>query len=474
MSTNPLGRGDRRGAAPHFGRRLLADAGDWLRRHQHGIRCLQWGIVVFYVVLLIVPATLPLPDAAAHVWNDITLFAQFVFWGVWWPGVLLSMLIFGRLWCGIMCPEGALSETASRHGLGRAVPGWIRWPGWSFVTFVLTTVYGQMVSVYQYPMPALLILGGSTAAAVAVGFLYGRGHRVWCRYLCPVGGVFGLLAKLSPVHYGVDRQRWEASPPNAGRVVRVACAPMVPLKTMESASPCHMCGRCAGFRNAIELRPRPPGEEVVDVSAQTATAWDSLLIISGLMGVAVGAFHWASSPWFVAVKQWLAAWMLGHDVAWPLEQTLPWWVLTNYPSRNDVLTVLDGAVLLGYVAATTLVMTAGVGLSLMLAAHRLGPGPALRRLHHMAQGLLPVAGCGVLLGLSAQTVNLLRAEGLALPWVNDARTAALAFAGAWSLHLIWRVAGRYRQGVERIWATGLATVSVVVGTVPWVLLFWIW
>ena len=51
----------------------------------------------------------------------------------------------------------------------------MRWGGWPFVAFVLTTVYGQMVSVYQYPQAALLVLlGGSTVAAVAVGWVYTR------------------------------------------------------------------------------------------------------------------------------------------------------------------------------------------------------------------------------------------------------------------------------------------------------------
>lgn len=178
----------------------------------------------------------------------------------------------------------------------------MRWPGWPFAAFVMTTVYGQLVSVYQYPGPALVILGGSTLAAIVVGYLYGRNHRVWCRYLCPVNGVFGLLAKLAPMHYGTDAGAWARTAPAAGRTKQVICAPLVPLRNLDSASACHMCGRCAGFRDAIELRPRAPGSEVVRQGGATATVWGSLLTITGLIGVAPAAFLWSASPWFVALK----------------------------------------------------------------------------------------------------------------------------------------------------------------------------
>ncbi len=157
----------------------LAAAGDWLMHHQRTIRMAQWFIVALYAFLVIVPAFLPLPPREAHIWTNLSLFAQFVFWGIWWPFVLLSMVLVGRLWCGLLCPEGALSETMSRHGRGRHTPHWISWKGWPFLAFACTTAYGQFISVYQYPKPALLILGGSTLAAMAVGYLFGRSKRVW-------------------------------------------------------------------------------------------------------------------------------------------------------------------------------------------------------------------------------------------------------------------------------------------------------
>jgi polyferredoxin len=233
----------------------LKALGEAMRRNRHLIQQIQWAIVLVYAVLVTIPAFLPLPRRLSHIWDNLTLFAQFAFWGIWWPFVLLSMVLVGRAWCGIFCPEGALSEAASRIGKGHAIPRWITWKGWPFVAFALTTIYGQMVSVYQYPKPALLILGGSTVGAIAVGYLYGRNKRVWCRYLCPVNGVFGLLAKLAPVHFGVDQDAWTLSRRTGNAGVRaVNCAPLVAIKTMRGAADC-MCGRCSGFRGAISLAP---------------------------------------------------------------------------------------------------------------------------------------------------------------------------------------------------------------------------
>ena len=127
----------------------------------------------------------------------------------------------------------------------------------------MTTISGQMTSVYEYPKPALLILGGSTIAAIAVGL--GWEERVWCRHLCPVSGVFGLLAKVSPLHYKVDQAAWDkalAGHRTSHRHV-VNCAPLINIRRMESASACHMCGRCAGERNAVQLALRSPNAEII-------------------------------------------------------------------------------------------------------------------------------------------------------------------------------------------------------------------
>jgi polyferredoxin len=460
-----------------------AAAGDWLRRHGAQIRALQWVIVLVYVFLLAVPCLLDLPDETATVFNHLTVAAQFVFWGIWWPFVLLSMVLLGRFWCGVLCPEGALSEWASRKGQNRAIPHWMRWEGWPFVAFVMTTVYGQMVSVYQYPKAALLVLGGSTVAAVVIGYLYGREKRVWCKYLCPVSGVFGLLAKLAPLHFRVDGEAWRKSyntqthDTTSNRVIpiqAVNCAPLVAMRKMQGASDCHMCGRCSGHRGAVTLSARSPNHEIVVLGEQLANGWQSALILLGLLGVAIGAFQWTVNPQWVQAKQFIAEWLIEREIFWPLAENAPWWVLTHYPELHDVFSWLDGAVLLGYIGATALVMGISISLPLAGAARLLGPWQR-QRFYHLCQALIPLAGCGVFLGLSALTVSLLKGQGVPVFWANDLRLALLAGANLWTLVLAWGITGRYKPALPRR-ALGLGAVLLALAPIntAWAFMFWLW
>ena len=443
-------------------RTRLARLGDWMARHRRAIIIVQWVIVVFYLVLVALPAFLPHPhpearlfssdfgatsaidpnlcttgmqtptDKAAYVacWQDrLVLLAQYLFWGVWWPFVILSIMLMGRVWCGVLCPEGALAEFASRHGRGGAIPKWMRWGGWPVVAFILTTVYGQLVSVYDYPQAALLILGGSTVAAVGIGWMYGKGKRVWCRYLCPVSGVFSLLARIAPLHFRIDRAAWDAY---AQRSAAVDCAPLLDVKHLQSMSQCHACGRCSDHREAVTLAPRSPNAEILGGPPPAAT--EALLLIFGMLGVAVGAFQWTVNPWFVRGKQGAAEWLVNHDILWPLADSPAWWLLTSYPEANDVFTWLDGIAIVAYIGGVALVLGGTILLAVRGAARLAGID--WRRL---ALGLIPLAGISLFLGLSMMTVTHLRAEGIAPGWLPALRAVLLTIGVAWSAWLGWQL-----------------------------------
>lgn len=448
---------------------LLTRLGHGMRRHSGLIRRVQGCVVLVYAGLLVIPSFLPFPSSQAHLLDNLVLMAQFVFWGLWWPFVLLSMVMFGRLWCGVLCPEGSLSEWASQHGRGRGVPRWMRWGGWPTLGFLLTTLYGQLISVYDYAQAALLILGGSTLVAMLVGYLYGRGKRVWCRYLCPVSGVFALLAKLAPVHFKVDEQRWRANA--AAPLPAPNCAPLLDIRRMRGAAACHACGRCSGQRDAVQLIARSSNEEIVRYGAQDSTVWDIRLLLYGVIGLAIGAFQWTVSPWFISLKQTLADWLVQRDMLWMLEANAPWWLLTHYPSQNDAFTWLDGLCIILYLGASSLLLGGALHALLNLASRLTSQSHAFTR--QLSLCFLPLGAAGLFLGLSATTVKLLRYEGLQMLWVQPARASLLLAAMAWGMWLGWQVC---RPLTPRQRLPLLATLfvgSLLIGA-AWYLQFWGW
>lgn len=456
------------GPAPQ--RNWLARLGDAMQHHRRVILGIQWAVVCFYLALVTIPAFLPLPPSGSTILSNLTLFAQFAFWGIWWPFVMLSMMLMGRVWCGVFCPEGALTEFVSRHGLGKAIPRWLRWGGWPFVAFVCTTVYGQLVSVYEYPKAALLILGGSTVAAVAVGFVYGKGKRVWCRYLCPANGVFALLAKIAPLHFRVNEEAWKRYPT---RSRSVDCAPLIDLRHMQSASQCHACGRCSGHREAIDLAVRSPNREILSLVPGSTSAESALVLIFGVLGVALGAFQWTVSPWFVAMKQTAAAWLVEHESFWLLQDNAPWWLLTHYPEASDVFSWLDGLCILAYIAAAAAII-GGITLLALLAAERLA-GNRRYDWKSLAMALVPLAGISVFLGLSMLTLTQLRAEGIVFGWLGQLRAALLALGVLWPAWLGMRIIfGSEAALHRRILALLTFALPLAVVGGNWYLVFYAW
>ena len=447
----------------------LQSFGDAMQRHRSVIQTIQWTVVVVYFALVIIPAFLPLPPDSAHIYNNLTRLAQFAFWGVWWPFVMVSMMLMGRVWCGVFCPEGSLTELVSRRGLQYPIPRWIRWGGWPFVAFVMTTVFGQLLSVYEYPKATLLILGGSSLMALAVGYTYGRGARVWCRYLCPANGVFGLLARLAPLHFRVDREAWKSKP--AGTPA-VACATLIDIPRMTGASACHACGRCSGHRDAVRLVARSPNAEVLRLSSGAVSRWEVILLLFGVLGVALGAFQWSASPWFVASKQAAAGWLIEHNSFWLLQDNAPWWLLTHYPETNDVFTWLDGLLIVFYIGATALVLGSWILFWLFVTQRILRHAGLMWRL---AYSLIPLAGVSVFLGLSMLTVTMLKAEGMMLAWVTPLRVGLLVLGVSWSG---WLAARLIQMVPASPWQRMLAEAAVILAMllvpVAWGLQFFIW
>lgn len=269
-----------------------------IARHPGLVLGVHWVMIAAYLGLIIIPVYLPAPPAASSPWNNFVAFSQFVIWSIWWPFVLLTMLGFGRIWCGLFCPEGALSGYASRLSSNRPVPGWMRLGWLPLAAFITITVLGQVFEVDEEPLPQLVILGGSTAAAIAIGLVYAKGRLAWCRYLCPVSLLFGVFSRLGAMHFKVDREKLAAAPARSSeRGKKGPCPVLIHLPVMSTNRYCVMCFRCSGWRDAIHLSLRAPGEELIRIHSAEPLFWEVMFLFGGAIGLPLGVFYGEMLEW---------------------------------------------------------------------------------------------------------------------------------------------------------------------------------
>lgn len=128
-----------------------------------------------------------------------------LFWAWWWPGYLFLFAFVGRLWCAV-CPFMIVGEGARRLSLWlfprQQLPWntpWLnRWGGWfMFVGFLLIYLWEQLWDLPHHAYLSAWLLTIIAAGAVLCSLIYER--RLWCRYLCPIGGMNGMFAKLSMI-----------------------------------------------------------------------------------------------------------------------------------------------------------------------------------------------------------------------------------------------------------------------------------
>lgn len=150
--------------------------------------------------------------------------------------VLLLTLVFGRIYCSVICPMGVFQDLVIRvrkllspkgHKPKRHFvkePRIVRYgvlalvvvTALTFSQLLLTilapySAYGRMVrsivglSRGESLAPALLITAAATLVVICVcAWIWGRG---WCNTVCPVGSVLGLVSRFSLFKVSIDQSQ---------------------------------------------------------------------------------------------------------------------------------------------------------------------------------------------------------------------------------------------------------------------------
>lgn len=226
-------------------------------------------------------------------------FALNLFWAWWWPLILAGFPFVGRLWCAY-CPfmiYGELAQTLSLRLYPRQLLPWPRqqaekWGGWFlFDLFVLIFLWEELWDLEDtaYLSSCLLLL--ITAGAVIFSLLFER--RFWCRYLCPIGGMNGLFAKLSMIELRAQQgtcsaecttyQCYKGGPQKGEGLETGGCPVYSHPAQLEDNRDCVLCMTClkACPHRSVELNLRPPGIELWTTHVPRAYEVALLLLLLG-------------------------------------------------------------------------------------------------------------------------------------------------------------------------------------------------
>lgn len=398
---------------------------------------------VIFAALIFIPPFLPLPAEDAAIGNNFILMARFLIWGLWFPMMLLSVVFMGRLWCGLLCPQGALAECAGKKGLNRPIPRWMRWEGMPIISFIAVTILGQLIGVRDYPLAALEVLGGTMLIAAVVGFLYTSGRRPWCRHLCPIGPLLGVFSRLGAVSFNPPHP-----PLSKGGIGGVTgdgrgcvCPTFINTANKVASSNCIECFRCVNpeTSHSLHLSIRHPGLEIEEIKKREPSLWEVVFLFL-VTGLALGAFHWQANPIFIKYKQAVGAFLLNIGLGDFIGKSGPWWIMVNYPSAGDVFNRLD------FISIATFMLFCMAGIAIILftltmlsASIVRGKDRIMSTVAKLGYLYAPVALVSLIIGLGLILFQSLSDLGIGKDAVRMAQGFLFAAGGLWSIYLAIRL-----------------------------------
>ncbi len=322
-------------------------------------------------------------------------------WILWWPGIIFTFILVGRLWC-VMCPFGTLNEwSANLSRPDRLFPKSMRNLWLATLLFILLTWADEQIGVIRSPQLTAWLIVIFAVLAIATGIFFQR--RSFCHYICPITGLLGLYSTVSPVEVRTgDRSRCQNHCHQdcyRGNEKGNGCPMFEFPMTMDRNTFCNLCFECVRScpSSNLALRLRSFGKDLwvsrkrwldesylsvamvgvtTIVTAQMLTEWSSW--ISGLARLIPLPVRTLMKPVTYLTVTESAAFFLGSVLIFPLFAILAAWAarqISGYKEQGIIRTFTH----LAY-------MFLPVGLAMHLAhnvSHLIteGPGviPALQR-----------------------------------------------------------------------------------------------
>ena len=129
-------------------------------------------------------------------WNNL-------YWYVLYGGVLVTSLIWGRFYCGFLCPFGTFTDTLNKISpLKLKIPlkyqSKLRYAKYIVLAIVVFEIFEKTILYQVEPFGTLFLFRGDTFAWIFLGSILGISiffNRFYCKYICPAGAGMALLSR---------------------------------------------------------------------------------------------------------------------------------------------------------------------------------------------------------------------------------------------------------------------------------------
>jgi polyferredoxin len=193
-----------------------------------------------------------------HIFADIIFPNHWVFLLVRLSIFLILTLIFGRIFCGYVCPLGAVQELASMIRFKPKLDyerrfwkkkNYLRW-GFFVGYAIFSLIWGLELTLFMNPINGFLIFWTPLNVGIFIAFLLFLLivpisifiYRPYCRFFCPFGALAFLFGKISPLK--IRRTPYC----NECGICEKIC-PTLEGSVISTKGECYYCYRCIDFCN---------------------------------------------------------------------------------------------------------------------------------------------------------------------------------------------------------------------------------